>query len=258
MPEICAVGNQKGGAGKTTTAVNLAAYCALSGRRTVLVDLDPQANATTHLGVDRDALGLTIYDVLVDPDQPLAEVIVPTDTPNLFVAPSEVDLSGAEVEMAAEVGRELRLRQALARLEGFELIIIDCPPSLGLLTVNALTAAEKLIVPVECEFFALEGVAVLTRTVELVRAALNPTLEIVAIVPTKYDQRKNLCRDALEQMRSFFGKSVTRTVIRTNVRLAEAPTQGQPICSYSPESHGAEDYRALAREVLGCGRRRRG
>ncbi len=254
--EIYAVGNQKGGAGKTTTAVNLAACCALAGRRTLLVDLDPQANATTHLGVETTADQATVYDLLLDPQLPLAEVTVNTEVPNLMVIPSEVGLSGAEIELGAEAGRELRLREALAQAGDFELVLIDCPPSLGLLTVNALTAADRLIVPVECEFFALAGVAVLTGTVELVRAELNPQLQIVAIVPTKYDQRKNLCRDALEQMREFFGKLVTRTVIRTNVRLAEAPTQGQPIVLYSPDSHGAADYRALAREVLGCGRRR--
>jgi len=257
MPEIYAVGNQKGGSGKTTTAVNLAAYCALAGRKVLVVDLDPQGNASTHLGVDRSALEATVYDVLVDPDVGLGQVLVPSSVENLTVAPADVDLSGAEVEMAGEIGRELRLRQALAEVEGFDLILIDCPPSLGLLTVNALTAAQGLIVPVECEFFALEGVAVLTRTVELVRERLNPDLTITAIIPTKYDPRKNLSRDALSYMREFFGKLVTRTVVRTNVRLAEAPTQGEPIALYSPDSHGAEDYRALAKEVLGCTVRKR-
>lgn len=252
MAEIYAVGNQKGGSGKTTTAVNLAACCALAGRRVLLVDTDPQANASTHLGVGRGQVELSIYDVLVDPEQGLAEVVQGTEVEGLWLVPSHEDLSGAEVELADVAGRELRLQEALEEAQEFDLVLIDCPPSLGLLTVNALTAAERLIVPVECEFFALEGLAVLTRTVELVREALNPQLEIVAIVPTKFDQRKNLCKDALEQMRAFFGKQVTRTVVRTNVRLAEAPTAGQPIALFSPGSHGAEDYRALARQVLGC------
>jgi len=252
MAEVYAVGNQKGGAGKTTTTVNLGAFCALAGKRVLVVDLDPQANATTHLGVDRGGLELSIYDVLVDPAEAVAPVVAGTCVEGLWALPSDVDLSGAEMELAGVAGRELRLRQVLERVGEFDVVLIDCPPSLGLLTVNALTAADKLIVPVECEFFALEGLAVLTRTVELVRERLNANLEIVAIIPTKFDQRKNLCRDVLEQMRGFFGKQVTKTVVRTNVRLAEAPTQGEPIALFSPSSHGAEDYRALAREILGC------
>jgi len=256
MAEIYAVGNQKGGSGKTTTAVNLAACCALGGRRVLLVDMDPQANATTHLGVDRKEVGVTVYDVLVDAGQRVEEAIVGTKLEGLWVVPSDVDLSGAEMELADVPGREVRLREALGEAREFDVVLIDCPPSLGLLTVNALTAAEKMIVPVETEFFALEGLAVLSRTVELVREALNPRLEIVAIVPTKFDRRKNLCRDVVEEMRELFGKRVTRTIIRTNVRLAEAPTQGEPVELFSPGSHGAEDYRALAREVLGCRLRR--
>ena len=250
MARIYAVANQKGGSGKTTTTVNLAGCCALAGKRVLVVDLDPPANATTHLGVERGEV--SVYDVLVDPEQPLAGAIRPSTVEGLSVVPSQVDLSGAEMELAGEVGRELRLREALEDAAEFDLVLIDCPPSLGLLTVNALTAAEALIVPVECEFFALEGLGVLTRTVELVREHLNAELEIAAIVPTKFDQRKNLCKDALEQMREFFPKLVTKTIIRTNVRLAEAPTAGEPIALFSPGSHGAEDYRALAKEVLGC------
>ncbi len=250
MPQIYAVGNQKGGSGKTTTAVNLAAYAALAGRKVLVVDLDPQANCTTHLGVDRELFELTSYDLLVDDAVSLADVLTPSCIDGLMAVPSDEDLGGAEVEMVGEIGRELRLRQALASADDFDLIIIDCPPSLGLLTVNALTAAEALIVPVECEFFALEGVAVLTRNVEIIQERLNPDLKIAAIVPTKFDRRKNLCRDALDYMREFFGKQVTKTVVRTNVSLAEAPTQGEPIALYSPSSHGGEDYRSLAREIF--------
>ncbi len=201
--------------------------------------------------MDRDAVDLTVYDALVDDNTSLADALMPSAVENLVVAPADVDLSGAEIELAGEIGRELRLRQAIAGVEGFDLVFIDCPPSLGLLTVNALTAAEALIVPVECEFFALAGVAVLTRTVELVQERLNPGLEIAAIIPTKFDARKNLCRDALAQMREFFGKLVTRRVVRTNVSLAEAPAAGEPIRIYAPDSHGAEDYRALVRSIFG-------
>lgn len=251
MADIYAVVNQKGGSGKTTTTVNLAAYCAAAGRRVLVIDLDPQGNATTHLGVDRDAVDLTVYDVLVDDGLPLADVLMPSTVEGLMVAPADADLNGAEIELVGEIGRELRLRQAIAGVEGFDLVIIDCPPSLGLLTVNALTAAEALIVPVECEFFALAGVGVLTRNVELVQERLNPGLKIAAIIPTKFDARKNLCRDALAQMREFFGKLVTRRVVRTNVSLAEAPAAGEPIGIYAPGSHGAEDYRALVRTIFG-------
>ena len=251
MADIYAVVNQKGGSGKTTTAVNLAAYCATGGRRVLVIDLDPQGNATTHLGVDRDAVDLTVYDVLVEDSLSLADVLVPCAVENLMVAPADADLSGAEIELVGEIGRELRLRQAIAGVEGFDLVIIDCPPALGLLTVNALTAAEALIVPVECEFFALAGVAVLTRNVELIQERLNPGLRIAAIIPTKFDARKNLCRDALAQMREFFGKLVTKRVVRTNVSLAEAPAAGEPIGIYAPGSHGAEDYRALVRTIFG-------
>lgn len=252
MAERYAVGNQKGGSGKTTTAVNLAAACALGGRRVLMVDMDPQANATTHLGVDRSGLELTVYDVLVDPGQDVEAVIQETSVEGLWVLPSDVDLSGAEMELAEMPGREARLREALAKVGEYDLVLIDCPPSLGLLTVNALAAADKMIVPVECEFFALEGLGVLTRTVEMIQEGVNPDLEIVAIVPTKFDQRKNLCGMVVDEMRDVFGKLVTKRVVRTNVRLAEAPTQGEPIEVFSPGSHGAEDYRALAREILGC------
>ncbi len=218
----------------------------------LVVDMDPQANATTHLGVDRSELAVTVYDVLVDRSQEVAEAVQETSVEGLWVLPSDVDLSGAELELAEMGGREGRLGEALESVGEFDLVLIDCPPSLGLLTVNALSAADRMIVPVECEFFALEGLAVLTRTVEMIREGVNPNLEIVAIVPTKFDQRKNLCRIVVDEMRGVFGKLVTKTVVRTNVRLAEAPTQGEPIERFSPDSHGAEDYRALAREILGC------
>jgi len=252
MAETYAVGNQKGGSGKTTTTVNVAAACALRGRQVLVVDMDPQANATTHLGVERGELEVTVYDVLVDRGQDVQAAIQETSVEGLWVLASDVDLSGAEMELAAVPGREGRLRDALGKLGQYDLVLIDCPPSLGLLTVNALTAAAKMIVPVECEFFALEGLAVLTRTVEMIQEGINPDLEIVAIVPTKFDQRKNLCGMVLDEMRDVFGKLVTKTVVRTNVRLAEAPTQGEPIELFSPGSHGGEDYRALAREILGC------
>ncbi len=252
MMDVYALANQKGGSGKTTTAVNMAAYTAALGFKVLLVDMDPQANATTHLGIDRTNLKRTVYDWLVDPDVPAEEVIRRTSVDGLYIAPAHIDLSGAEVELAGVAGRELCLREALggARDLGFEIVFIDCPPSLGLLTLNGLTAARWLIIPVQCEFFALEGMTILMRTVALVQKRLNRDLEIAAIVPTMYDQRKNLCKEALAGIREFFPDKVTKTVVRTNVRLAEAPSQGLTIGQYDAQSHGAEDYRSLVQEIV--------
>jgi chromosome partitioning protein len=247
-----ALANQKGGSGKTTTAVSMAAYTAALGFKVLLVDMDPQGNATTHLGVSRANLKQTVYDWLVDPDVRPEEVVRRTSVEGLYIAPAHIDLSGAEVELAGVAGRELCLREALggASHMGFDVVFIDCPPSLGLLTLNALTAARWLIIPVQCEFFGLEGMTILMRTVALVQKRLNRDLEILAIVPTMYDQRKNLCKEALAGIREFFPDKVTRTVVRTNVRLAEAPSQGLTIRQYDGQSYGAEDYRALVEEII--------
>jgi len=245
-----AVTNQKGGCGKTTTAVNLAAQSALRGHRTLLVDLDPQANATTHLGVDRTRLSRSTYDLLLDPDLPVVEVLHGTSLDGLQIMPSCLDLAGAEIELAGVAGRELCLRDGMRSLRDVDVVLLDCPPSLGLLTLNALTAADAVLIPVACEFFALDGLAALTKTIQLVQRRLNRKLVIRAIVPTLYDQRRNICKDALAEVRSAFPELVTKTIIRSNTRLAEAPTQGQPIALYDARSSGAEDYTALCAEVL--------
>lgn len=253
-----AVINQKGGVGKTTTAANLGAALAGLGRRVVLVDLDPQANLTVHLGVDAPDGSPSIYHALLA-DKSFGEILRPTTTPNLQLAPSNLDLSGAEIELVSAIGRETRLRDSVnawARsspdgAEPADVLLIDSPPSLGLLSVNGLVAAEEVFIAVQTEFFALRGLTKLLELVELVKRRLNPRLEVAGIIAGLYDARRNLAREVLNELRTFFGPKVFRTVIRENVRLAEAPSHGKSIFQYAPDSNGAEDYLALAREVLG-------
>ena len=252
-----AIINQKGGVGKTTTAANLSAALAKLGKRVLVVDLDPQANLTVHLGVQADGGAPSIYRVLLE-ESPLAAVIQKTSTPNLWVAPSSLDLAGAEVELVSEIGRETRLREAVdawaaAAAEPADFVVIDCPPSLGLLSVNGLVCATDVYIAVQTEFFALRGLTKLLELVDLVKRRLNPTLEMSGIIAGLFDARRNLNREVLEELRSFFGSKVFKTVIRENVRLAEAPSHGQSIFDYAPESHGASDYLSLAKEVLGEG-----
>jgi len=247
MGRIVAIANQKGGVGKTTTAINLAAGLAALDRQVLLVDLDAQANATSGLGFPREKDGPDAYDVLMS--ETADGAVRPTAFPNLSLLPSGRDLVGAEIELVDRPGREARLRIALEPIrDRFEFIFIDCPPSLSLLTVNALTAADGVLVPIQTEYFALEGLTELLRTVERVRTTFNPLLSVDGIVLTMYDDRTNLARQVTEDIRSHFGEKVFTTVIPRNVRLGEAPSFGKPVLAYDIKSRGAEAYLALARE----------
>jgi chromosome partitioning protein len=251
FPRTIAIANQKGGVGKTTTAVNLSAALADLGYRVLVVDLDPQGNATTGLGVNARNLQFSIYDVLMR-ETPMEDCLEATAIQNLFVAPTTIDLAGAEIELVPAFSRELKLRRAIARVsDDFDFIFIDCPPSLGLLTINALAAATEVIVPIQCEYFALEGLGQLLRNVNLVQANLNPQLEISAIILTMYDARTKLADQVMKEIRSHFGDRVCRNIVPRSVRLSEAPSFGQPITVFDPTSRGAISYRELAKEVSG-------
>jgi chromosome partitioning protein len=244
---ILAIANQKGGVGKTTTAINLGAELASRGIRVLLVDLDPQANATAGLGL-RSADNPTVYDVIID-ETPLAEVIIPTVQPGLDLAPSGPDLAGAEVELVPAMAREQRLKTALAAINGrYDCVLVDCAPSLGLLTINALTAAGAVLVPVQCEYLALEGLGQLTQTLDAVRRALNPSLKLGGLLLTMYDARTRLCQDVAAEVRSHFSQTF-RTVIPRSVRVSEAPSHGLPINRYAASSPAARAYAAFAAEV---------
>ena len=259
---VLAVANQKGGVGKTTTTINLGTALAAVGERVLILDLDPQGNASTGLGVPRQNRRTTTYDVLMG-EKPLAEAVIPTMLPGLFLAASDADLSGIELELGSAVGRSFRLREALAALrdaaEGpkFDYVLIDCPPSLNLLTVNAMAAADAVLVPLQCEFFALEGLTQLMRTVDLVRASLNPRLEIQGVVLTMYDRRNSLSAQVAQDVRTHFGDKVYATVIPRNVRVSEAPSFGKPVLIYDLKCAGSQAYLKLAREVVGRERDRR-
>jgi len=249
MTRIVALANQKGGVGKTTTAINLGASLAACERKVLLIDLDPQSNATSGVGLSKDE-NLSIYPVLMD-GVSLRSIIRPTALAMLFVAPSSVDLVGAEVELGRAEGREFHLRRAIEDIgSDYDYILIDSPPSLGLLTVNGLTAADSVLVPMQCEYFAMEGVSQLLNTIERVRASLNPRLEIEGIALTMYDERVNLARQVAEEVRNHFGQKVYRTVIPRNVRLGEAPSFGKPIILYDIRSRGSEAYISLAKEFI--------
>ncbi|HEV7921398.1 MAG TPA: ParA family protein [Thermoanaerobaculia bacterium] len=248
MTKIISLANQKGGVGKTTTAINLGASLAACERSVLLVDLDPQANATSGIGISD--VDKSMYDVLVD-SVPLREIVLPTELPTLFIAPSSVDLVGAEVELRDAIGREYYLKRALESVgNDYDYILIDSPPSLGLLTINGLTAAHAVLVPLQSEYFALEGVSQLMNTVERVRGAVNPGLEIEGIVLTMYDERMNLARQVADEVRSHFGEKVYQTIIPRNVRLGEAPSFGKPIILYDIRSRGSEAYVSLAKEFI--------
>jgi len=249
LPRVLAVANQKGGVGKTTTTINLSAGLAELGYRVLVIDLDPQGNATTGLGIDARNFELSMYDVLMR-DADLADVIEPTSTKNLFVAPATIDLAGVEIELVPAFSREQKLKRAVDQIiEDFDFIMIDCPPSLGLITINGLAAATEVLVPIQCEYYALEGLGQLLRNVKLVASNLNPALEVTTIVLTMYDGRTKLAADVASEVRNHFPNEVCASVIPRTVRLSEAPSFGQPITSFDPSSRGARAYRNLAREV---------
>jgi chromosome partitioning protein len=248
---VMTIANQKGGVGKTTTAVNLAAALAQHGSRVLVLDLDPQGNASTALDVEHHSGVPSVYDVLVD-DRPLAEVVRPAgDTPGLYCVPATIDLAGAEIELVPVVARELRLARALRAFDMSDLdyVFVDCPPSLGLLTVNALVAAEEVLLPIQCEYYALEGVQQLLNTAELVRVNFNPGLHVSTVLLTMYDGRTRLASDVADDVRAHFGASVLRTIIPRSVRVSEAPSRGQSVIAYDPASSGAIAYMEAAREL---------
>ena len=247
---VFAVANQKGGVGKTTTTVNLSACFAELGLKTLIVDLDPQANATTSVGLDPRSLDASIYEVLLQ-DIELDEIIEPTAIKGLHIAPSSLDLAGAEIELVAAFSRERKLREAIAgAVTEYDIIMIDCPPSLGLLTINGLTAAEEVMVPIQTEYFALEGLTQLVRNIGMVQRSLNPQLQLTKVVLTMYDARTNLSRDVAREVRAHYGDKVCWQIVPRTVRLSEAPSFGQPITLYDSSSKGATSFRALAKEVL--------
>ncbi len=248
--KVVAIVNQKGGVGKTTTAVNLGASLAAAERRTLLLDLDPQGNATSGLGVEKAGLAPSVYDVLVD-EAPLDSAIRPTEIEFLDLAPATVDLFGAEIELVGAMAREHRLRQALEPVRGrYDFVLVDCPPSLGLLTVNALTAVDSVLIPIQCEYYALEGLSQLLGTIRIVQKSLNPRLEIEGVLLTMYDARLNLARQVEEEAVEYFGERVYDTVIPRNVRLSEAPSFGKPVLLYDILSTGATSYMKLAEELI--------
>lgn len=254
MAHVFAVVNQKGGVGKTTTAVNIASYLAMSGAKTLLVDLDPQGNATSGFGIARAGLKASCYEVLID-GRPLIEAIVPSKVVGLSLLPATMDLAGAEIQLIDRENREGALRTALEPARSyFDYVLIDAPPSLGLLTLNALVACDSVLLPIQTEYYALEGISQLLKTIELVKRSLNPGLEVGLVVLTMYDNRVRLSQQVVAEVRKFFGSRVAKVEIPRNVRLSEAPSHGVPIALYDPRSRGARAYQSVAMEVLQRGK----
>jgi len=251
--KVITIANQKGGVGKTTTSVNLAACLAYIGKKVLMVDIDPQGNATSGVGIEKADVDQCIYDVLVD-DVEAADVIIPAKVENLYVIPATIQLAGAEIELVPTISREVRLKRALEKVEkDFDYIIIDCPPSLGLLTINALTASDAVIIPVQCEYYALEGLSQLLNTVRLVQKHLNSNLKIEGVLLTMLDARTNLGIQVIDEVKKYFQDKVYQTIIPRNIRLSEAPSHGEPIIIYDAKSRGAEVYLDLAKEVVSNG-----
>lgn len=250
MAKVIAIANQKGGVGKTTTAVNLSSCLAYRGKKTLIIDIDPQGNTTSGLGIDKKNIKESIYDVLIN-DENIENTIVGTCIENLKLCPSNIQLAGAEVELVSVISRETRLKMSISKIKDeFDFILIDCPPSLGLLTVNSLTSADTILVPIQCEYYALEGLSQLMNTVKLVQKHLNPSLDVEGVVLTMFDARTNLSIQVVEEVKKYFKNKVYRTIIPRNVRLSEAPSFGKPIILYDPKSKGAECYLDLAEEVI--------
>lgn len=250
MGKCIAIANQKGGVGKTTTSVNLSSCLAALGKKVLLIDADPQGNATSGIGVERESLEKSVYDVIINGDD-IAEVVQRTDYTKLYICPSSIDLAGAEIELVSAEGREYQLKNAVAKVkDDYDFIIIDCPPSLGLITLNSFVCADSIIIPIQCEYYALEGLSQLTNTIRLVRKQLNPQLDIEGIVLTMYDTRTNLSVQVADEVKKHYADKLYKSVIPRNVRLSEAPSYGQPINVYDSTSKGCESYMSLAREVI--------